>query len=68
MSDSFVTTWTVARQAPLTMGFPSQEYWSGWPFPPPEDLSDPRTEPTSLECPALAGEFLAIAPPKKPRK
>ena len=68
MSDSFATTWTVARQAPLSMGFPRQEYWSGWPFPSPEDLSDPRIDPTSLECPALAGEFLATAPPKKPRK
>ena len=35
MSDSFVTTWTVAPQAPLSMGFPRQEYWSGLPFPPP---------------------------------
>ena len=35
MSDCFVTTWTVAPQAPLSMGFPRQEYWSGLPFPPP---------------------------------
>ena len=40
----FVTLWTVARQA-LSMGFPRQEYWSGLPFPPPGDLSDPGVEP-----------------------
>ena len=40
VSDS-VTTWTAARQAPLSMGFSRQEYWSGLPFPSPEDLSDP---------------------------
>ena len=37
----FVTLWTVARQAPLSMGFSRQEYWSGLPFPPPGDLPDP---------------------------
>ena len=45
---SFVTQWTIARQAPLSVGFPKQEYWSGLPFPPPGDLSDPEIEPTSL--------------------
>ena len=40
----FVTLWTVARQALLSMGFSRQEYWSGLPFPPPGDLPDPRTE------------------------
>ena len=44
---TFVTSWTVAWQAPLSMGFPRQEYWSGLPFPSPGDLSDPRTEPWS---------------------
>ena len=44
----FVTPWTVALQAPLPMGFPSQEYWSGLPFPPPGDLSDPGIKPKSL--------------------
>ena len=39
------TPWTVAHQAPLSMGFPRQEYWTGLPFPLPEDLSDPGTEP-----------------------
>ena len=43
----FVTPWTVARQAPLFMGFPRQEYWSRLPFPSPWKLSDPGSEPTS---------------------
>ena len=41
MSDTFVTRWTVARQAPLSMGFSRQAYWSGLPFPPLGDLPDP---------------------------
>ena len=44
--------WTVALQAPLSMGFPRQGYWSGLPFPSPGDLPDPGIEPTSA---ALAG-------------
>ena len=44
----FVTQWTKARQAPLSVGFPKQEYWNGLPFPPPGDLPDPEIEPTSL--------------------
>ena len=51
----FVTPWTVARQAPLSMEFSRQEDWSGLPFPSPGDLSDPRIEPMSLTSPALAG-------------
>ena len=47
----FVTPWTVARQAPLSMGFSRQEYWSGLPFPSPGDLPDPGIKPAS---PALA--------------
>ena len=47
----FVAPWTEARQAPLSMEFPRQEYWSGFPFPLPEDLPDTRIEPVS---PALA--------------
>ena len=46
-----------AHQAPLTMGFSRQEYWSGLPCPPPGDLSDPGIEPTSLRSPALVGGF-----------
>ena len=63
MSDSFVTPWTVAYQAPLSTGFPRQEYWSGLPFPSPGDLSDPGIEPMS---PALAGGFFTTEPPGKP--
>ena len=44
----FATPWTVAHQALLSMEFSRQEYWSGLPFPPPEDLPDPGIEPTSL--------------------
>ena len=44
----FATPWTVACQAPLSMGFPRQEYWSGLPSPSPGDLPDPRVEPESL--------------------
>ena len=43
-SSSFVTTWTVAHQCPLSMEFSRQEYWSGLPFPSPEDLPDPGIE------------------------
>ena len=54
---------TVAHQAPLSMGFPEQEYWSGLPLPPPGDLPDPGIKPVS---PALAGGFFITAPPGKP--
>ena len=47
----FVTPWTIAHQAPLSMGFPRQEYWSGLPFPSPGDLPDSGIKPAS---PALA--------------
>ena len=59
------TPWTLAHQAPLSMGFPRQEYSSGLPFPPPGDLPTPGTEPTSLELPALAGGFFTTTPPGK---
>ena len=62
MSDSFATPWTVACQVPLFMRFPRQEHWSGFPFPPPGDLSDPGIEPAS---PALAGGFFTTEPPRK---
>ena len=62
VSDSFVTPWTVARQTPLSMGFPRQEYWSRLPFSSPGDLPDPETE---LKSPALAGGFFAAEPPGK---
>ena len=44
----FVTPWTVAHQAPLSMGFSRQEYWSGFPCPPPEDLPNPGIKPYFL--------------------
>ena len=44
----FANLWTIVCQAPLSMGFSSQEYWSGLPCPPPGDLPDPGIEPTSL--------------------
>ena len=52
MSNSFATPWTVVHQDPPSMGFPRQEYWSGFSFPSPGDLPDPRTEPviTWLSC------------------
>ena len=49
---TLVTTWTVAHQAPLFVGFPGQEYWSGLPFPFPGDLLDPRIETGSPELQA----------------
>ena len=52
-----LTPWTIAHQAPLSMGFSRQEYWSGWSYPPPGDLPHPGIEPTSLVSPALAGRF-----------
>ena len=52
------TPWTVACQAPLSMEFPRQEYWSGLPFPPPRDLPNPGIKPASL---ALAGGFFATS-------
>ena len=58
----FATLWTVAFQAPLSMGFPRQESWSGLSFPPPGDLSDPGIKPKSS---ALAGGFLPTEPPGK---
>ena len=53
----FVTLWTVAHQAPLSMGFSSQEYWSGLLDPPPQDLPNPGMNLLSLASPALAGGF-----------
>ena len=62
----FVTLWTVAHQAPLSMGFSSQGYWSELSFPSLGDLPDPRIEPTSLMSPALAGSFFTTEPLGKP--
>ena len=58
----FATPWTVAHQAPPSMGFSRQEYWSGLPFPSPGDLPDPGIEPVS---PALQADALPSEPPRK---
>ena len=63
MSNSFVTPRTVSQQAPLSMGFPRQEYWSELPFHSPGDHTNLGIEPVS---PALAGRFFTIEPPGKP--
>ena len=58
MSHSFSTPWTLALQAPLSMGFSRQEYWSGLPFPSPGDLPDPGIEPTA---PALQADSFLLS-------
>ena len=64
MSDSAIP-WTIACQAPLSLGFPRQEYWTGLPFPSPGDLPDLGVEFTS---PALTGRFFTAEPPGKSRR
>ena len=64
MSHSFVTPWTVASQAPLSMGFPRHEYWSGLLFPSPGDLPHPGIEPY---CPALSGGLFPAEPLGNPK-
>ena len=61
----FVIPWTIAHQAPLSMGFPKQEYWSGLPFPSPEDFPDPGIKLMSLVSLVLAGGFFTTEPPEK---
>ena len=58
----FATLWTIALQAPLSMGFSRQEHWSGLPFPSPGDLPNPGIEPGS---PALQADALSSEPPGK---
>ena len=60
VSDSVIPG-TVARQAPLSTGFSKQEYWSGWPFPPPGDLPDPGIKPASPASPALGSGFFTTS-------
>ena len=62
----FVTLWTVAGQAPLSVGFSRQDYWSGLPCPPPGDLCNPGIEPMSLMSLALQAASLPTEPPGKP--
>ena len=63
ISNPSANLWTVAHQAPLSMEFPRQEYWSGLPFPSPGDLPDPGIEPSSL---VLQADSLLSEPPGKP--
>ena len=58
LSDSFSTSWTVAHQAPLSMGFPRQEYWSGLLFSSPGDIPSPGMEP---ESPAWQADSLSLS-------
>ena len=58
----------MAHQAPLSMEFSRQEYWSGLPFPTPGDLPDPGMEPGTPVAPALAGGLFTAEPPGKPKK
>ena len=62
---TFVSPWTVAHQAPLSMGLSRQEYSSGLPFPPPEDLANQEIKPAS---PALAGKLSLFGKPLKKKK
>ena len=57
----FVTLWTVTHQAPFSMGFSRQEYWSRLPCPPPRNLPDPRIEPVSPVPPPLADGFFTTS-------
>ena len=59
----FATPWIVAHQAPLSMEFSRQEYWSELPFPTLGDLPDPGIKPGSLATPVLAGQFFITEPP-----
>ena len=64
LCQTLVTSWTIAHQASLSLGFPRQEYWSGLPFPSPGDLPDSGIKP---ESPALETDSLPVEPPGKPR-
>ena len=57
---TLVIPWTAACQAPLSIGFSRQEYWSGLPFPPPADLPNPGIKRGSPASPELAGKFFTI--------
>ena len=58
---SCATLWTVARQAPLSMGFSRQEYWSGLPCPPPGDLPNPGIKPVTPAAPVLQADSLQLS-------
>ena len=59
---TLATSWTITHQAPLSMGYPRQEYWIGFPFPSPGDLPDPGIEPASPVSPALKADSLPAEP------
>ena len=63
----FVTPWTVAHKAPLSMGLSRQEHWSGLPFPPPGDLPNAGIKSALPLSPALAGRAFTTRPPGKPK-
>ena len=62
----FAALWTVAQQAPLSMGFPRQKYWNRLPFPPPGNLPDPRIEPYISCLLYWQVDSSPLAPPGKP--
>ena len=65
---TFAIPWTTDCQAPLSMGFPRQEYWNGLPFPSPGDLPNPGMEPCSLALQVvscIAGRFFTAEPPEE---
>ena len=59
----FMTPWSIAHQAPLSMALSRQEYWSGLPCPPPGDLPDPGIKPMSPMAPALQSDSLPLSHP-----
>ena len=70
VAKSCPTVWepmTLAGQAPLSMGYSREEYWSGLPFPSPGDLTDPGVETRSLASHAMASSFFTTEPDGKPR-
>ena len=64
----FVTPWSIACQAPLSMGFSRKEYWNGLPFPPQGYLHDPDIKLASIMFPALVGRFFTTSTTREPPK
>ena len=64
----FVTQWTIAHQAPLSLGFSRQEYWSGLPCPPPGDIPDPELKLAPFTSPAQAGRFFTASATWEPQR
>ena len=57
----FATLCFIAHQVPLSIGFSEQEYWNGWPFPPPGDLPNPEIKPASSVAPVLQADSLPLS-------